>query len=116
MMMGLAKSTVLAALGAVASMTPAPRQAPAQFEVASVKTNTSADVKVVIQMLPGCENGGRPAHRSACDLRALPGTIAAGSATLAEPGNALPPLVGRLVHDRTGRTGRFAFTLRWAPE
>jgi len=31
----------------------APSQAPAQFEVASVKANTSGDGKVAIQMLPG---------------------------------------------------------------
>ena len=31
----------------------APSQAPAQFEVASVKANTSGDAKVAIQMLPG---------------------------------------------------------------
>jgi uncharacterized protein (TIGR03435 family) len=220
---------VFAAFSLLAGLTPAAlvptgvtaasRQAPAQFEVASVKANTSGDAKVVIQMLPGgrftatnatlrqlirnayqlqefqitggpswldrdhfdivakaegaspddpgrgqlmlkallaerfaltvhidkrelpvyalvpaksdgtpgpglkragpeCEarDAGSPGNRSACDLRVLPGTVAAGRATLAELATGLSPLVGRVVQDRTGLAGNFAFTLRWTPE
>jgi uncharacterized protein (TIGR03435 family) len=202
-----------------ARVTAAARQAPAQFEVASVKVNTSGDAKVAIQMLPGgrftatnatlrqlirnayqlqefqitggpnwldrdhfdivakaegaspddpgrarlmlrallaerfaltvhieardlpiyalvpaksdgtlgpelkrtgpeCEarDAGSPGNRSTCDLRVLPGTVAAGRATLAELAVGLSPLVGRIVQDRTGLAGNFAFTLRWTPE
>jgi uncharacterized protein (TIGR03435 family) len=67
---------------------------------------------------PECEvqGAGRTANRAACDLRVLPGTIAAGRATLTELATGLSPLVGRIVQDRTGLAGSFAFTLRWTPE
>jgi uncharacterized protein (TIGR03435 family) len=217
----IAQSTVagdrVQAPTAPARMTTAPGQTAAQFEVASVKPNTSGDAKVVIQMLPGgrfiatnatlrqlirnayqlqefqitggpgwldrdrfdivakaegtsaddpgrgqlmlrallaerfaltvridkrelpiyalvaakgdgalgpelkpsgreCEDIVTPGNRPACDLRILPGTIAAGRASLAELATGLSPLVGRIVQDRTGLAGRFAFTLRWTPE
>lgn len=57
-----------------------------------------------------------PAAPPACEMKALPGTIAAGGATLPELANALSPLVARVVQDQTGLAGRFAFTLRWTPE
>jgi uncharacterized protein (TIGR03435 family) len=63
-----------------------------------------------------CSDAGRQGNRSGCDLRALPGSIAAGGATLAELAAGLSPLVGRIVQDRTGVPGTFAFTLRWTPD
>jgi uncharacterized protein (TIGR03435 family) len=57
-----------------------------------------------------------PGARSACEIKALPGTIAAGGAALTELANALSPLVARVVENHTGLDGKFAFTLRWTPE
>ena len=51
-----------------------------------------------------------------CGMRAFPGTILAGGATLAELAKALSTLAGRVVLDRTGLADRFAFTLRWTPD
>jgi len=62
------------------------------------------------------QDAGRSGNRAECDLRALPGTIAAGRATLTELATGLSPLVGRIVQDRTGLAGSFAFTGRWTPE
>jgi uncharacterized protein (TIGR03435 family) len=57
-----------------------------------------------------------PANRAECGLRILPGTMMAGGVTMAELAEGLSPLMNRVVHDRTGLAGRFAFTLRWTPE
>jgi uncharacterized protein (TIGR03435 family) len=64
--------------------------------------------------------GGRgadtPVSGQACGVRVLPGTITASGATLAELAAGLSTLVARVVQDRSGRTDRFDFTLRWTPD
>ena len=56
------------------------------------------------------------ASRSDCAMRILPGTILAGGATLTELASGLSTLVDRLVQDRSGLAGAFAFTLTWTPD
>jgi uncharacterized protein (TIGR03435 family) len=57
-----------------------------------------------------------PTEAPPCGMRTFPGTIVAGGVTLAEFANTLSTLVGRAVHDGTGLTDRFEFTLRWTPD
>lgn len=57
-----------------------------------------------------------PGNRSTCAMRAMPGTILAGGATLTELADGLSTVLDRVVQNRTGLPDQFAFTLRWTPD
>jgi uncharacterized protein (TIGR03435 family) len=57
-----------------------------------------------------------PGQRMTCGLRFNPGSLNGGSISLAPLAQALSPVVGRVVVDRTGLTGKFDFDLSWASD
>lgn len=66
--------------------------------------------------------GGAPPAPSApggsipCGMRMAPGSITAGSMTLAQLAQTLSQSIGRVIVDKTGLSGQFDFELTWRPE
>jgi len=58
----------------------------------------------------------RPGQPRKCGIFGAAGRFEAWAATLAEFGQMLTPLVGRMVVDKTGLAGRFDFTLTFTPQ
>ena len=51
-----------------------------------------------------------------CGIRIGMGNMSVGGSTLAQFANSLGMFAGRVVHDRTGLTGTYDFTLTWTPD
>jgi uncharacterized protein (TIGR03435 family) len=57
-----------------------------------------------------------PGQRMTCGLGYNSGVLTGGSISLAPLAQRLSPIVGRVVVDRTGLTGKFDFDLKWAQD
>jgi uncharacterized protein (TIGR03435 family) len=64
---------------------------------------------------PGRQAGPGPDGRPICGGRGGPGQILAGGLTMAQLAAQLSQYTGRLIVDRTGLTGSYAFDLSWSP-
>ncbi len=58
----------------------------------------------------------QPGQRPPCGMFMGPGSIAAGSVTMAQLAQSLSPRVNRVIIDRTGLTGQYEFNLDFTPD
>jgi uncharacterized protein (TIGR03435 family) len=76
----------------------------------------ATDCAAVLGRVNGSPVIPQPGERMPCDLRVIPGSIAAAGIPLAFVADSLARFVNRVVTDRTGLGGDFDVELEWAPD